>query len=93
MAPYEPKKKDSRIVMPETVKDREKMVETRAVVVDVGPEAWIDEKGPRAWAGDKVFISRFSGVMAKGTADGQQYRLVNDTDIYCQIVEEREEHV
>jgi len=86
--PYEPQKKDSLIVMPETVKERSLMVETRATVVAVGPEAWSEEKRPRARAGDKVLISKFAGVMATGTADGKPYRLVNDRDIYCRIEDE-----
>jgi co-chaperonin GroES (HSP10) len=61
------------------------MVETRAIVIEVGPEAWKDEAKPRAEPGDKVLISKFAGVMATGTADGAKYRLINDNDIYCAI--------
>lgn len=86
--PYEPEIKKSVIQIPETVKERTAMVEIRAVVVEVGPEAWRDEQLPRADVGDKVFLTRFAGILVKGTADGQTYRLVNDSDIYCKIVEE-----
>ena len=81
--PYEPEKRGSLIQMPDTVKERERMVETRAVVVEVGPSAWDDEKEPRARMGDHVLISKFAGSMAVGIKDGKQYRLVNDRDIYC----------
>ena len=90
VSPYEPEKKDSLIVMPDTVKERTLMVETRAVVIEAGPEAWVGESKPRAVPGDKVMIAKFAGVMAKGTADGKDYRLVNDNDIYCAITEEAE---
>jgi co-chaperonin GroES (HSP10) len=83
--PYEPAKKDSVIVLPATVQERQLMVETRAIVVEAGPEAWIEEKRPRAKPGDKVLLSKFAGVLAEGTADGERYRLVNDRDIYCKI--------
>jgi co-chaperonin GroES (HSP10) len=83
--PYEPKKSESVIVIPDTVEDRQKMVETRAVVIEAGSEAWIEERQPRAKPGDKVLISRFAGMMADGTADGKRYRIVNDRDIYCAI--------
>jgi co-chaperonin GroES (HSP10) len=83
--PYEPEMKKGLIVMPETVKERSAMVETRATVVEAGPQAWDDEKTPRANPGDKVLISKFAGAMATGTADGKPYRLVNDRDIYCRI--------
>lgn len=83
--PYEPEIKKSMIVMPDTVKERTAMVETRAIVVEVGPAAWDDEKVPRALPGDKVLISKFAGVMAKGISDGKAYRLVNDRDIFCRL--------
>jgi co-chaperonin GroES (HSP10) len=83
--PYEPEVKKGMIVMPDSVKERTTMVETRAIVVDIGPVAWDDEPEPRARIGDKVLISKFAGVLANGTADGKPYRLVNDRDIYCAI--------
>jgi co-chaperonin GroES (HSP10) len=83
--PYEPEIKKSVIVMPETVKDRTAMVETRAIVIEAGPAAWDDEPAPRAMPGDKVLISKFAGAIAMGTADGKHYRIVNDRDIYCRI--------
>ena len=83
--PYEPEIKKSVIAIPETVRERTSMVETRAIVLEAGPQAWDDEKVPRAQPGDKVLISKFAGVMAQGTADGEKYRLVNDLDIYCKI--------
>lgn len=89
--PYEPEMKKGLIVMPETVKERSAMVETRAVVIEVGPAAWDDEPAPRAVPGDKVLISKFAGAMATGTRDGKPYRLVNDRDIYCRIEVESHE--
>lgn len=83
--PYEPEIKSSVLVIPDTVGDRTKMAETRATVIEVGSEAWKGESRPRAVPGDKVMISRFSGVLVRGTADGRFYRMVNDRDIYCQI--------
>ena len=85
--PYEPEIKKSLIELPSQVKERTAMVETRAIVVDVGPAAWEDEKVPRANIGDKVFITKFAGVMAVGIADGKQYRLINDRDIFCRLEE------
>lgn len=83
--PYEPEIKKSMILIPDTVGDRTKMHETRATVIAVGPCAWADEPQPRARPGDKVLISRFSGVLVRGTADGKFYRMINDRDIFCQI--------
>jgi co-chaperonin GroES (HSP10) len=86
--PYEPEIKKSLLVMPDSVKERTAMIETRAIVLDIGPSAWDDEPAPRAVVGDKVLISKFAGVMVTGTADGKTYRIVNDRDIYCAIEEQ-----
>ncbi len=85
---YTPEMKKSIIVMPDSVSDNAQMLETRAIVVDVGPHAWHDEPSPRAKVGDKVFISKFAGFLAKGTKDGKPYRFINDRDIFARIVEE-----
>ena len=86
--PYEPEKKHGLIEVPDFVQDRLRTVDQRVIVVEVGPAAWADEQQPRAHPGDKVLVSAFSGYMAKGTKDGQQYRFVNDKDIFAKIVEE-----
>jgi co-chaperonin GroES (HSP10) len=85
--PYEPEVKKSMIELPAAVKERTSMVETRAIVIEVGPAAWEDESSPRATAGDKVLISKFAGVMAIGIKDSKPYRIVNDRDIYCRLEE------
>lgn len=84
---YIPERQGSVIELPDFVQDRSASIETRAIVVEVGPACWPDEP-PRAQKGDKVFISRMAGFVAKGTKDGQRYRFVNDRDIFAAIVEE-----
>lgn len=84
---YEPETKSSVLVIPDAVQDRTLMVEQRAVVVEVGPACWPDEPA-RAKPGDRVLISKMSGYMALGPADGKRYRLVNDRDIFAAIVKE-----
>lgn len=83
--PYEPERVSSIIAMPDSVQDRLQMIEQRAIVVEVGANCWPDEPAPRAKAGDKVLVARFAGHMATGTKDGQQYRLINDRDIFAAI--------
>lgn len=82
--PYSPEINNSPIAVPDHVKAMEFLAEMRAVVVQVGEHCWPDEPA-RARAGDKVLVSKFSGAIVKGTADGELYRLVNDNDIFCQI--------
>lgn len=88
LRPYEPEKKESLIELPDFVKERTIAVDQRAVVVAIGPAAWAEESCPRAAVGDKVLVAKFSGHMAKGTKDGEWYRLVNDRDIFAGIKEE-----
>lgn len=90
---YEPERRGAAIVIPDNVQGRMAMVDNRAVVVEVGPAAWHDEPSPRAVAGDKVLVTKYSGFMAKGPADGELYRLVNDRDIFCAITAEESANV
>lgn len=85
---YEPERKESLIYVPETVRKGEVLVEQRAVVVEVGPECWLNETQPRAKVGDKVLIARLSGYALTGPADGRLYRIVNDRDIFAAITHE-----
>jgi co-chaperonin GroES (HSP10) len=85
--PHEPEVAASAIVLPPTVKVRQSILEDRVIVIEVGPEAWSDEKEPRAAVGDKVMITSAAGRMVLGPLDDQQYRLVNDRDIMCRITE------
>ncbi len=87
--PYEPEIKYSILHIPDSIRENQQMVEQRAIVVQVGDNCWCDEPTPRAKPGDKVLVSRFAGFMAKGTSDGQQYRFINDRDIFAAIEVEK----
>jgi co-chaperonin GroES (HSP10) len=84
---YVPEQKGMTLVLPDSVKERTLMVEQRVVVIAVGPACWPDEPA-RAAVGDKVMISKLSGYMAKGPADGEIYQIINDRDVFAKIVEE-----
>jgi co-chaperonin GroES (HSP10) len=83
--PYQPERKQSVIVMPDEVANRDQSIEQRAVVIEAGPSAWCDETVPRAQPGDKVLVSKFAGFVAVGTSDGERYRFINDRDIFALI--------
>jgi co-chaperonin GroES (HSP10) len=82
---YEPELKTSLIAIPDEVRQRMQTLENRVIVIEAGPEAWCEEKQPRALPGDKVLVTKYCGFAATGTADGKPYRLVNDRDIFCKI--------
>ncbi len=85
--PYEPEIKKGAIFIPPSAGERATMMETRAVVVEVGPSAWFDEPRPRAKSGDKVLIGKLRGEMVVGVKDQKIYRIVNGRDIYCGLEE------
>ncbi len=85
---YEPERKGAMLVLPESVQGRVSMVDSRAEVVAIGPNAWHDEPCPRAKVGERVLVTKFAGFLAKGPNDGEMYRLVNDRDIFCAITAE-----
>ena len=86
--PYEPELKNSMLYIPPKVKASMGVLENRVTVIEVGPAAWADEAQPRAQAGDKVLITKHAGYNATGPADGREYRIVSDRDIFAQITDE-----
>lgn len=95
LEPYEPEIKASLLVIPEMVRRRTAMVEMRATVIDHGSQAWRQEAylggliaQRRARVGEKVVVSMYCGAIVQGTADGKQYRYVNDEDIFSVIESE-----
>jgi co-chaperonin GroES (HSP10) len=87
LEPYEPERKKGLIEIPESLKEKTMILESRAVVIEIGAAAWDDEKESRAKVGDVVLIAGFSGRMAKGL-DDKWYRIVNDRDIFMTIDQE-----
>lgn len=86
-------REDNLVKLPDTVRYTQMMMNQRAIVVAIGGSAWEDEKGgPRAKVGEKVLVTKFAGFIASRdvTADGKNYRMVNDNDIFGVITEERQ---
>lgn len=86
--PYEPEVKKGLIELPAEVKERYATIEQRAIVLAIGPEAWVKEKNPRAAIGDHVFISKHAGYSFTGLRDGDTYRMVNCNDVFAEIEED-----
>lgn len=81
--PYEPEFSRTVIAIPDQVRAKTLMGEMRGLVVEVGANCWPDEPA-RAKPGDRVLISKFTGVIVHGV-DGALYRLCSDQDIFCGI--------
>lgn len=84
--PYEKPKGDSRIVIPETVRERTQMLEDKIRVVAIGGACWNDEPEPRTKVGELVLIPYLSGRMVRGK-DGILYRMINDKDVIAEVDE------
>ena len=87
--PYVVEEKTSGgIILPNDVRTKDQLAEQKAVVVEIGKFAWSEEPEPRAKIGDKILFSKWAGYQAVGVADGEVYRVVNDSDIFMKIIEE-----
>ena len=75
--------KTDRIILPPSVGERSMMIETDAIVIAIGPDAWKD-RTPRAEVGDRVMVSRWCGHLRLG-ADGVIYKFINADDIFGQV--------
>jgi hypothetical protein len=86
LAPYEPEVQvwSDTLVIPDSVRESLQVLENRQVVIEAGPEAWSDERQPRAHPGDVVMITKHAGFVATG-ADGKLYRMVNAREVFCKI--------
>lgn len=86
LLPYEPDlhSKRTMIVVPESYRQRLRVVENRGIVIAIGPEAWRGEMQPRAKVGDKILFSKHAGAASPGI-DGKLYRVVNADDIFLGI--------
>lgn len=71
------------LILPEAVETREQMLSQTGIVVEIGGEAWRDEKTPRCQVGDTVLLSQYSGYLHQSKRDGKRYRIVNDRDIFA----------
>lgn len=85
-----PERKNSSIIIPEAVREREVTTDQKVRIVALGTNVWRDEP-PRADVGNLVLVAKFAGYAAKG-ADGKMYRLFNDTDIFA-VVEKEVDYV
>ena len=79
------------IVKPEVVQAQEQWAQTRATVVDVGPNAFETWEEPVPVAGDKVYVCRYAGIDGIKGVDGEYYKIAPDQDITAIIREEPEE--
>lgn len=78
--------KSGKLIIPDTVGEREAMAQMRGLLVAVSPlafnyDAW-PEGARRPKPGDHVMFAKYAGtVPQEETPDGRQYRICKDRDI------------
>lgn len=82
------RKKGGLIEIPESALATGAAIDQFGTVVAVGSECWLDERKPRAVAGDTVVVTKFAGWVTRGPADNELYRMVNDRDVFCRVAGE-----
>lgn len=70
------------IIVADVTKDKQKYAGTKATLVAVGSNAFVDwgEKADKPKPGDRVHFAQYSGSWIKGE-DGVEYVILNDKDL------------
>lgn len=76
------------IILPDSVKDKDRIVEQRGRIVDVSPAAFdfADFGDAKPKVGDPIVFGKLAGVLVDG-ADGRKYRILQDKDVLAVIEE------
>jgi len=90
------------IEIPETEQEKYANAQSIGTLVDVGPDAWIDHveatangeitkvvgfRIPFARPGERIAFAKYGGIVMHGK-DGEEYRLMNDTDVTAKVDKE-----
>lgn len=70
------------IIRPDTIADKEKWAQTKATLIAVGDNAFIEwgDGAQKPKPGDRVIVAKYAGTAHKGP-DGEDYTLANDEDV------------
>lgn len=72
------------IILTPSVKDQDRLAQTKATLIAVGGNAFGDWEGTVPSPGDRIMINKYQGYPCKGK-DDQDYRLCNDKDVIAVI--------
>jgi len=86
-----PDEKKGLIIMPDSVKDKEKFAQVKGTIIATGENAWEEaaNRSPtfrKPAAGDRVIIGKYAGIKVTGI-DGVDYQLMNDEDVIARLEE------
>jgi len=75
------------LFLPDTVRDKERMAQVKATLIDAGGNAFEDLNDPLPEPGQRVYVAKYAGIRIDGE-DGEWYQLIYDEDIAA-IIEEK----
>ena len=78
------------IVKPDVVREQEKWAQTRATIIDIGPNAFEAWDEPKPQVGDRVFVCKYAGIDGLKGADDKYYKIAPDQDIIAIIEKDPE---
>lgn len=75
--------KDSKIVIPDSVKDRQRIETSIGKVLGIGQEAWKDLGTGKPWCqvGDTIMFSKYGGKLYTHEETQKVYVMINDRDV------------
>lgn len=84
---------DSKIVIPDSVKDRQRIEISTGIIVGIGAAAWRDLADGQPWAnvGQRVLFAKYGGKLFKDPKTNEDYVLLQDRDILMLIEDEEVE--
>lgn len=74
-------KTEGGIFLPETTREKDQFRQSISTVVSVGEFAYQDYPANWVKEGDRVVTKEYPGVIIKDPVTGEDYRVINDTDI------------
>ncbi len=88
-----PKEKEGSIILPDSVRDKEKWATVDGTLIAAGPLAWAEDRHDATLygvdhgipeVGARVKVGKYSGDNHIGK-DGLEYTIMNDTDVIARI--------
>ena len=81
--------KQGRILIPDSVREKEEIAGDRGILVAIGGMAFSDWKGNKPKIGDRIIFNKYAGSLITSREEDRtllKYRLCNDKDI-CAVLE------
>jgi chaperonin GroES len=79
-----PEKTREGIIIPDSVRSREKMALNVGTVVEIGPQCW-EGQAPWVGPGDRIVFGKYAAKHFEHPDTKEQYILLNDEDVIAKL--------